>query len=87
MSLRLNPSSGDVGVNQVITCKIPGYIQNEDDYLWISWDELTVKFMGSNELRFTRPDGRPGQQVKVQVFSFRTPISDVAIYTYHDKGN
>ena len=75
-----------MGVKQTITCIIQDNIQNEKDLLWVSWNYLRVE-LESNKLCFERPDGIPNQHVRVQVYSFDTPITKVAIYTYHDTGN
>ena len=70
-------------------CVIQDYIQNETDSLWVSWDDNRLAIhlsVSNNKLCFKRPDGRPGQRVTVQVFAFSRPITDVAFYTFLEKG-
>lgn len=88
LPLSLNPSSGDVGISQTIKCVIENW-NPKGAAPWVSWDdeEIAPESVLSEEVYINRPDGRPNHKARVQVYSFKKPITEVAIYTYHKTGN
>ena len=88
MTLLLNPSSGNVGEEQTIECVILDYMQNDENQaLWVSWDNGAKQIPLDKLLCLKRPNGQPNTQVNVQVFSCGKAITKIAVYTFFNKSN
>ena len=89
MKLCLHPSNGYVDTPEYVKCMIPNCNQTFD-YIWVKWGDSHKQkpiTIGPNQIVIERPNGLPNQEVEVQVYSFDTPITDIAIYVYLDRGN